>query len=248
MKLTTLTLCSCLAVLGFAAQASVTPTVDSSTTTSQTSWSGSPPDFFNNPNGTTSVDGGFSDGLIFDSTTSFTLGAVDFYGYVTGGGTGTYSLALYNLGAPFTIPGGGSAAVYTFTGSEPQLLTGGLQVTLTTPNNPGQFNLLTFGGADNVSIAANTDYALVFTTVSGGNLTFDRGAGSSSYPNLAFEDLTENSTVEGANGDILDNVPAGQRQPIAAIYAVAPAPEPATLAVLGLGGLASAFMVRRRKA
>ncbi len=244
MKITTLTLCSCLAALGLTAQASVVATVDSSTTSSQTSWAGSPPDFFNNPNGSTSVDGNFSDGLVFDSTTSFTLGAVDFYGYVTGGGTGTYSLALYNLGTPFAIPGGGGAAVYTFSGSEPQLLSAGLQVTLTTPNNPGQFNLLTFGGADNVSISANTDYALVFSTVTGGNLVFDRGAGSSSYPNLALEDLTLNTTAEGASGDILDNTPAGQRQPVAAIYA---APEPATLAILGLGGLAGAFMVRRRK-
>ncbi len=125
------------------------------------------------------------------------------------------------------------------------MLSAGLQVTLTTPNNPGQFNLLTFSGADNVSLLANNDYALVFTTVSGGNMTFDRGAGSSSYANLSLEDLTESTTAEGVSGDILDNVPAGQRQPIAAIYA---APEPASLALLGLGGLAGSFMIRRRKA
>jgi hypothetical protein len=239
-----------LVLASLTAHAGVTATVDSSTTSSQSSWGGGPSLALNNPNGASSTDGNVTDGILFQSSSSFTLGSLDFYGFVSGGGTGTYNMALYNLGSSFgTIPTGGGATVYTFTGSESDLFSTGLNVSLTTPNNPGQFNLLTFSGADQISLAAGNTYLMTFTESSGGNLVFDRGStAGSSNPNAVNQDLTLDTSALPATptaGFTMNNVPAGQRLPVAAFYA-APVPEPSSIALVG-GGIALLGAIRRFK-
>lgn len=191
-----------------------------------------------NPNQNNSVDGNVSDGIFFKPGTSFTLGAFEFYSASIGAsaGIGTYNLSLYDLGASFTLPA--SSPLYTFTGSEVNLFSGGLSFTTTTSD---QFDVLNFSGADQVSLTAGNSYLLLMTVASGNNMVLARG------PITANQALGLNSVVVGANGTVLNNVPAGaNRTPIAAFYA-APVPEPSTLALFGMGALAGLWCIRRRK-
>lgn len=216
--------------------ADVSLSVDSSITLGTSSaWSGSPALSMLNPNQNTSVDGNVSDGIFFKPSSSFSLGAFEFYAANGGAGfssIGSYNLSLYDLGSSFTLPG--SSPLYTFTGSEVNLFSGGLSFT-TTAN--AQFEVLTFSGADQVSLNAGNSYLMLITTASGDNLDLARGG------TTANQALGVNTVVVGANGTVLNNVPAGQRTPVAAFYA-APVPEPSSLALIG-SGLITLLAVRR---
>jgi hypothetical protein len=230
---------SILAAASMSAQAGVALSVDSTTTLTSTSWSGSPAGTPSlamfNPNSGNSVDGNVSDGIFFKPSSSFTLGAFEFYAS-SAGSIGTYNLSLYDLGSSFTLPA--TSPLYTFTGSEADLFSGGLNFTTTAAN---QFEILTFSGADQTSINAGDSYLMLFTVASGSNLIMERG------PITANQALGVNTVVVGANGTVLNNVPAGaNRTPVAAFFPVASAPEPTTLALAGLGGLASLVAFRRR--
>jgi hypothetical protein len=189
-----------------------------------------------NPNQNTSVDGNVTDGVIFKPGSAFTLGAFEFYAANGGTGSssiGTYSLGLYDLGASFTLPG--ASPLYTFTGSELDLFSGGLSFT-TTANV--QFEVLNFSGVDQVSLNAGDTYLMTISKTSGDNLIFARG-GTTANQALGV------ATTAPANGVALNNVPAGQRTPVAAFYA-ASVPEPSTFALTGLGAAALLAFRRRR--
>lgn len=225
-----------LAIACLPSYAGVTLSTDSSITLgTSTSWSGTPALSMLKPNQNTSVDGNVNDSIFFKPTSSFTLGAFEFYGANGGVGSssiGTYILHLVDLGSSFSLPA--SNPLYTYTGSELTLFTP--TAFTTTANN--QFNLLTFSGNDQVALNGGDTYLLTFSTSSGDNMDFADGGTTA---NQAFGV----STSPIGSGTI-NNTPAGQRTPVAAFYAASPVPEPSTIALASLGA-ATLIASRRRK-
>jgi len=229
----------CVGALAFAslsAQAAVTLSIDSTTTQSSTSWSGSPAgtlaQSISTPSSQNSQDGGLSSGIIFKAGSSFTLGAVEI-GEWSLTGAGNFNLVMYDFGSSYTLPG--SNPVYTFTGSEVDLLSAGDNVTL---SNARQFDIFTFSGADNFTINSGDSYWFGLVATDGSSLTWERG------PITANQDIAVNSVVVGANGTVLNNGGTGaNRTPVAAFFA-ASVPEPTSMALLG-GGIMMLGMFRR---
>ncbi len=238
----TLTLCgsiAAIAALAGTAQAGVSLSIDSVTTQASTSWSGSPAgtlaQSIDTPNLQNSFDAGVSSGIFFKAGSSFTLGAIEIDESAVTGGNGIFNLALYDLGSSFVLPAGNP--LYTFTGSEVNLFSAGLNVTLA---NASQFDVLTFSGADNVSMNSGDTYFFDLVAADGlSSLSWHRGPIT---PNQAIGIST---TVVGGAGTFLNNsAAAANRTPIAAFFAV---PEPASMALIGLGALIGTFAIRRRK-
>jgi hypothetical protein len=221
--------------------AGVTLSVDTATTQASTSWNASPAGInyqsISTPSSQNSFDGGVSSGIIFKAGSSFTLGAaeLDLNGFTGTGATGNFNLFLLDLGSSYSLPAG--SPVYTFTGSEVNLFSAGLNVTVA---NASQFDVLTFSGADNVAINSGDSYWLGLVASDGvSNLGWHRG------PITPNQDIAVNSGVVGGAGTVLNNGGTGaNRTPVAALFAV---PEPTSLALTGLG-FAALLVFRRRKA
>lgn len=181
MKTSIRTLALCGGLLGVAslsaqAQNNVTLSVDSTTTQTSATWSGSPAgtlaQSIDLPSAQNSQDGGVSSGIIFKAGSSFTLGAIeiDQASMTINAGTGNFNLFLYDFGPSYTLPAGNP--VYTFTGTETDLLSAGDNVTLP---NLRQFDVFTFSGADQVSINSGDSYWFGLVASDGSSLGWDRG-------------------------------------------------------------------------
>lgn len=239
----TLTLCGgILALASMSAQAGVSLSIDAVTTATSATWSGSPAgtlaQSISTPSTKNSFDGGVSSGIIFKAGSSFSLSAIEiFQAGVSGGGSGVFNLFLYDLGSSYVLPG--ASPVYTFTGSEPNLFSAGLNVTLP---NASQFDVFTFSGADNVSFNSGDSYLFDLVAADGiSSLTWNRG------PITANQTIAVNTVVVGGAGTVLNNGGTGaNRTPVAAFFGT-PVPEPTSMALLGLGALVGTFVIRRRK-
>ena len=220
------------------AHAGVSFSIDTITTQTSTTWGGSPAGTLAQsialPIAQNGQDGGPSSGIIFKAASSFTLGAIEIdEAYLNVDNGGNFNLFLYDLGSSYVLPA--TSPVYTFTGTELNLLSGGLNVTLASAN---QFDLFTFSGADNVHMASGDSYLFNLVSTDGSSLSWDRG------PITANQDIAVNGVVVGGAGTVLNNGnAAANRTPIAAFFAV---PEPSSLALLGLGALAGLGFIRRR--
>jgi hypothetical protein len=181
--------------------------------------------------------GGTANGLgqTFSLTTAGNLSQIQ----IGMSGTGSFGMALYDLGVGPQTPSGGSS----FTVGTDLLSSGSTITSFTTTLFTGkQVANFVFSGADAVSLSANEYYMFVLTTAtadtSASAVQWTRG-GSTSFTGGQFFRATSGTTVLGAiNGGVRDGDFA---------LTIAPAPEPTTLALAGLGGLASLVALRRKK-
>ena len=216
----TLLVCGAIFAMSATAWGGVTYSVDGGLTTTSTSWSGAPaialatPSQGNVPEGGNT--GGGVVGIAFFATSSFTLGELKFETTAVANGNNV-SLAMYNLGPTVS----GTNPRYTIDGSSVNLFSAGLNFTYTT--GASHITSLVFDGADQVSIVAGNYYTIeLLNNDLNTNILIERAS-------TALDAFMALGT--GATGSRV-NVPAGDRDPVAAIYAV---PEPSALALAGVG-------------
>jgi hypothetical protein len=208
--------------------------------------SGTAPNSFATPEGNWAAtagggingQGALSESFQLNSGQAGTLSSIQF---VLGGAATTFNLELYDLGT-YTAPAG-SATYYP--GSQVDLLSSGLQFTYGASVVGANEVVLTFSGADAVTLNANDYYVFQLDPVthggSGGTVQWYRGSSTQTGLGQMYREgqfNTDNTQMGALNGGIRN-----------ASFALTttPAPEPTTLALAGLGGLASLVALRRKK-
>jgi hypothetical protein len=223
------------------------PNTDSGGTTQDNdSWGG-------NANGTA----GFGAlGQAFEVTTSGTLGSVELSlsgspmvfnvelynlgpaqtGYQAASGNPPQITQINTLGSPVTA---GSAGTYN---GGPDLLAAGDQFTFAGVMSGNTLETLTFGGADSsVSLIAGDIYVLSLDPTNNADNTWWQRGG---LPASAY------NTGEGLNADGVDGMQAFEGKSSVRDFDLAVTevvPEPATMALFGLGTVVGTFVLRRRK-
>jgi hypothetical protein len=156
-----------------------------------------------------------------------------------GGGASTYQPFLFDLGTSLF-----NTTAATFNPSAQVNL---FAASTVTPPPLGSANFLEFdfSGADLVTLTVGHSYAFGLLNTSGTpDFNFRRSSGAQSDPNgVPFQILS------GGLSGTTANVPGyggGPRNIFIGIYTTQPVPEPATMALFGLGAL-GALVIRRRK-
>ena len=175
----------------------------------------------------------------FTPGSSFTLGSIGLLMQVNA--TATYQINLYDLGPAGTVSVNSSAATYT---PGTSLFSSNL-INLSTTGGEVQ-GLFTLPLADQVTLLANEQYAIeIWTPSASGANGFLWYRGSAADPG---GQMFSGGDAANARATLVANGQAGgaPRTGALALYA-APVPEPASMALLGLGALIGTFVIRRRK-
>jgi len=181
-------------------------------------------------------------GLTASAVSSFGQGTVLFSSYFANNGGGAYT---YNFGTTAAIADGFHADLYAIAGAASDPVNNALQSSVTAiPVG------LTDLGVTGVTYSGGyfTDQNPVITPTSG-QITFEVVAfNGSTYANSTIRGRSGSFTMTGLNVSPSPANNLGDNgQPFPTFY-VAPVPEPTTLALAGLGGLASLVALRRKQA
>jgi len=185
-------------------------------------------------------------GLTASAVSSFGQGSVLFSSYNANNGAGAYT---YLFNSTTAIPDGFHADLYDAAG---------------TVSDPVNINLATGAGSVSSLPTGLTDLNITGVTYSGGyfndgaNIITTATSGPITFEVVAFNGSTyATSTIRGRSGSFtmtgLNAAPAplnqlGDNGPGFPAMYVASVPEPTTLALAGLGGLASLVALRRKQA
>lgn len=254
MKNSTLILCSSFIAFGLTAQAQVSFTSGGSLT----AWNGSPiyTSIANSGlsgastgQGMPTITGAY--GVFaetFTPSSAFEIGSFSLLLSVNNISSPTYEVNLYDLGAAGTVSVSSSSATFGPGTSDPgtSLFSDTLTFSATTSGEvQGTFTL---ASADQVSLLANEEYAIeIWTPSADGSSGIDLYRGSTADPGGQMFDSASSSSALltlAAQGE----AGGAPRTGALALYQVSAVPEPTSLALSGLGGLAGAFMIRRRNA
>jgi hypothetical protein len=175
----------------------------------------------------------------FTPTTSFTVGSFSLMDQFTSAGS-AYQVNLFDLGPAGTVSVSSSTATYTPSTS---LFSDTVAATTSSGEVQGVFALPV---ADQVALNAGEEYALeIWTPSADGQNGFIWYRGSTADPG---GQMFSDANSANARGTLAGNGQAGgaPRTGALALYSV-PVPEPGSLALMGLGGVVSMFLVRRRQ-
>jgi hypothetical protein len=185
------------------------------------------------------------------ATSSYGQGFVAFSSYIANGGSGALT-STFGTATPLGV--GYTAYLYYALGTVSDPVNESLVSSITSPIS-GAFTLLAGSGTayDN---SGNAIGAAGLGYFDGATLTIPSYSGGA----ISWEILASNGSgsVVGRSGSFTDSSIAGPDVPVGVIgdnttggfpsFLVAPVPEPTTLALAGLGGLASLVALRRKQA
>jgi hypothetical protein len=174
----------------------------------------------------------------FTTNTSVALGSLAIV--ASGAPGGVMSIHLFAMNSTYhPATDGGYVPATAFASAD--LFGGGSGLQFTYSGSGG--SILNFGltGVDQVALTANTTYAFELWDLNTSGLTWQRTSTDPYLGGSMFQATggqTSNSTVTRGQ------VGGGNRDGMFTAYGVTPAPEPASLAALGLGAL---LLIRRRR-
>lgn len=179
----------------------------------------------------------------FTTSSSFTLASFSLLDQFQSAAS-AYTVNLYDLGAAGSVSVSGATATYGPGTSDVGTLLFSDSVSVTTSSGEVQ-GVFSLAGADQVTLNASEEYALeILSPTADGQNGFVWYRGSVADPGgqmFAVANSANARVTIGAAGL------AGGSPRTGSLALYAPVPEPGTLALMGLGGVMSLFVARRRK-
>jgi len=181
-------------------------------------------------------------GLAASAVSSFGQGTVLFSSYYANNSAGAYT---YLFGTTTAIPDGFHADLYDAAGAVSDPVNNTLQSSVTAiPAGLTDLGVLGVTYSGGFFSAANP-----VTVATSGQITFEVVAfNGSTYANSTIRGRSGSFTMTGLNAAPAPTNGLGDNGQAMPNFYVAPVPEPTTLALAGLGGLASLVALRRKQA